>query len=569
MLTELVTTYHYELVFISTVLYLLHCLIIHPFWLSPMKNIPGPYLHRVTSFPSLNFQRKHQWVQRVHQLHQKYGPVVLLSPTSISCNSSEYVQHIYVKNMPKTTFYLNFENHGQPNIFASLENKKHLQYKKMIIGLYKKSFVFANSRDLLLEKVQNLVNCVENGSVSGIDPDYINMRSELNSEGKGFKNKDWLLKTKNVGLDVYSLFSALAMDVVTSFELGRGNGSNFLVKKEERYMIVKHRMVSGMVFWTTLMPSLWSWAASKEISEAAKDIEQWQLEMYEKAERGMNDTEEALGKNEKFAAKIEIEIADKGHDHNNSTLKLLRECGLSGPSAYSLLTDNIFAGHETTAIQLTYLTYQLLRPANIEIQNNLITELKAHSGSIDNLEVIDSLPYLDALLQETLRLHAAIPGAEPRIVDKPFNVTVNHSPVKIPKGTTVSCQPYSLHRCPIFPKAEKFIPERWLIYQDETHDQYLARVKVQNRYMMAFGKGIRMCLGMNLALIEMKLAIANLYLRYHSKVSEEWCSVEQELKEIELGQKFDGESDIEKMTMFDSYTTRPWRDECWLEWYAN
>lgn len=191
---------------------------------------------------------------------------------------------------------------------------------------------------------------------------------------------------------------------------------------------------------------------------------------------------------------------------------------MEGNSAYSFLTDNLFAGHETTAVQLTYLCYELSRPANYKIQNRLRYELQEAfpSGQIEDLEVVDNLPYLNALLSENGRIHTSIPGAEPRVVAKPYTI----GKLLIPVGTVISCLPYAYHRNPsVFPNPDKFIPERWLVDNEEDKK----RVKQQAKYMMPFGKGVRMCLGMNLALIEMKLAIASLYLNFSSSIDEDWC----------------------------------------------
>lgn len=96
---------------------------------------------------------------------------------------------------------------------------------------------------------------------------------------------------------------------------------------------------------------------------------------------------------------------------------------------------------------------------------------------------------------------------------------------------------------------------------------------------MPFGKGIRMCLGMNLALIEMKLVIANLYWHFNSRIDPNWCEVVTAISEepgldpapLSLGSRNvgDNRTDEEKMTMYDSYTLRPVNEECWLEWYLD
>ncbi|KAK6455337.1 cytochrome P450 [Scheffersomyces xylosifermentans] len=554
--------------------FLIYYLIVYPFYLSPLRKIPGPYFHRISYFQALNSQRNSCWIQKVHKLHLKHGNVVVLSPNEISVNGKyKFINDLYVKNMPKSKFYENFRNHGfKDNIFASLENDRHLRYKKIVMSLYSKSSIFSkknNTRDIIVEKVGQLVNAVATSSVTGEEPDHINARSIENEHGKGHKLRDgtWFNsqgKTRNLGIDVYSLFAALAMDVVSSFELGKENGTDLLLHPEKRHIIVSHRTVASMVFWTTLMPRFWDMAASTKVKKASGDILDWQLKLYAKAEQNVP----------KFR-----------DDENLTTLEALKRAGLDGEYAYSFLTDNIFAGHETTAIQLTYLCYELSRPSNFGIQVALRRELENAFGKpnsttdvINDLETVDSLPYLNAILDENSRVHTSIPGAEPRVVDKPYTVELGSGEeISLPKGTVISCLPFSVHRQEdVFPSPNQFIPERWLQYEQESTEDFKARIKTQNKFMMPFGKGIRMCLGMNVALIEMKLAIANLYWHYNSKICADWCDVteypsDKVPKEILLGEDSKGSNrtDEEKMVMVDNYTIRPLNDECWLEWYRN
>lgn len=545
---------------LAAALFLVFELIVVPFYISPLRKVPGPYFHRVSAFAALNGQRSETWINRVAQLHACYGEIVLLSPLEVSVNGNhKYINDIYVKNFPKSRFYENFRNHGfRDNIFASLENDRHLKYKKMILSLYSKSAVFLpknSTRQAIIDCVSQLVRQVRISSVEGTQPDHINARSAMNEHGKGhlLQSGAWLnTKKLNIGMDMYPLFGALAMDVVSGFELGQGNGSRLLHHPEQRHIIVSHRIQLAMVFWTTLMPFLWDWVASPETREALAKIETWQLQMYERAEKRATSSQ-----------------------GNPSTMETLHKHGLQGKDAYSFLSDNIFAGHETTAVQLTYLTYELSRPANFRLQKRLVDELQGAFGVpknsediISDLETVDQLPFLNALLLENGRVHTSIPGAEPRVVATSYSVKVGNVSVTLPKGTIISCQPYSVHRASVFENPDDFKPERWL-QGDETEAQFHARIKLQNRYMMPFGKGIRMCLGMQIALIEMKMAIANLYWHYGSKICPDWCEITIGSEAIKLGGALTGNSttDQQKMVMVDTYTTRPYNDECWLEWY--
>lgn len=538
-------------------------LVIYPFFLSPLKDIPGPYLHRISSLPALENQRKHQWIEKVHALHAKYGEVVVLLPTAVSCSGdSKYIQDIYVKNMPKLKFYEHFRNHGfRDNMFASLENDRHIRYKRMVQNLYLKSAVFSpknSTRENIVAKVEQLVNQVRLLSVTAVEPDFINAKLELNEHGKGHY-VDWFRpKDKSLAIDVYSLFGSLAMDVVSAFELGVKNGTDLLLHPTKRLILVPHRLQAGMVFWTTLMPRFWEWAAGDKVKAASKEIEEWQLNLYGNAEENVPKFED---------------------DENWTTLETLKKNGLLGKNAYSFLSDNIFAGHETTAIQLTYLTYELSRPINRYRQAILRKELvdafgEPGSSPISDLDRIDKLPYLEALLQENSRVHSSIPGGEPRVVPKEYKVQIGKKTVAVPVGTTISCQPYLMHRVEsVFPNPDAWLPERWLQKEDESDVAYKARMTAMQRYMMPFGKGVRMCLGMNVALIEMKAALANLYWRFESDISADWCQITKYDSKTKAGNNIGlgahhmvSDSDESMMTMMDSYTTRPYYDECWLEW---
>ncbi|CAN3502388.1 hypothetical protein DICA1_E09186 [Diutina catenulata] len=520
-------------------------MVVYPLWVSPLRHIPGPYWSRVSRFHCYNSQRQGTWVGETDALHRRYGSVVIKAPDEISVAGPSYVTAIYTKNMPKSTFYQNFRNHGfRPNMFASLDNETHLKYKKIIMGLYKRSRVFEGStKQLVLAKVADMVEAIERESVEGIEPNWRAARGGINTHAKGH-SKAWFSGNAPVPMEVFTLFGALAMDVITGFELGASNSSQLLQHQADRDILILHRMQTATVFWTTLMPQWWDYAVDSATKSACNDVEQWQFAMYARAE---------------------------ANPVPGSVIETLRNAGYTGKDAYSMLTDNIFAGHETTAVQLTYLVWELSRKCNSKAQQKLADELtlafgKYHEGAvIDDLEKLDSLPYLQALIDESGRVHSSIPGAEPRVTPAPFCVNLDSGEiVKVPKDTIISVQPYTLHHNPdVFPAPDEFIPDRWLRYPEERESDWNERIRTMNKYMMPFGKGIRMCLGMQLALIEIKLALATIYWRFTSSVSREWAEKESE-GPVPYGHPAQLESDVDRMAMYDSYTTRPYNDECWI-----
>ena len=94
------------------------------------------------------------------------------------------------------------------------------------------------------------------------------------------------------------------------------------------------------------------------------------------------------------------------------------------------------------------------------------------------------LPYLDAVIKETLRLYAPLPASEPR--KRPVDTMIDGH--QIPANTIVSMSPYALHRNPeIFRHPLVFNPERWL---GEPKD-----IVEMEKWFWPFSSGGRMCIG--------------------------------------------------------------------------
>lgn len=103
----------------------------------------------------------------------------------------------------------------------------------------------------------------------------------------------------------------------------------------------------------------------------------------------------------------------------------------------------IIAGSDTTAVTLSYLVWAVLKqPA---LQRELEAEVSALSDALRLEELIQDMPLLNSVIEETLRLYGAAPGALPRSVPKEGAVFAGH---RIPGGVEVSTQAYTIHRHP-------------------------------------------------------------------------------------------------------------------------
>lgn len=159
---------------------------------------------------------------------------------------------------------------------------------------------------------------------------------------------------------------------------------------------------------------------------------------------------------------------------------------------------NFGAGHETMTSTLIS-TFAMLG-AHPDAQRRAAHEIRRTcSGPVDVVAVayddaVRLLPLTQASVREAQRLHPVIGMALPRRVPK-GGMAVHG--LSLPPGTTVGCNPVSLHRSrDIFgDDAEVFRPQRWLGGEGGEEGD----VRAMERYNLIWGGGARTCPGRHLA----------------------------------------------------------------------
>jgi cytochrome P450 len=167
----------------------------------------------------------------------------------------------------------------------------------------------------------------------------------------------------------------------------------------------------------------------------------------------------------------------------------------------------IAAGTITTAWAMNVAVYHVL--AEPAILKNLKEELEKaipDPSLLMDLVALEQLPYLTGVVQEGVRLSHAVTDRLQRICpDETLVFNDGKKDWHIPPGTPVSMTANLIHHDQsIFPNSTAFRPERWIGNPQLT------------RYLVSFGKGGRVCLGMNLAYAELYLALAALFRIYGS-----------------------------------------------------
>lgn len=154
----------------------------------------------------------------------------------------------------------------------------------------------------------------------------------------------------------------------------------------------------------------------------------------------------------------------------------------------------LLAGHETTALTITYALYAL--SGNPACEARLREELSQLGSTPPTPEDLPRLPYLDAVVKEVLRLYPSV-----WIIGRQLTAPLIVGGYELPAGIEVLASPYSLHRNPrFFRNPEQFAPERWLD-PGQTPGRY---------EYIPFGVGPRSCIGSHFAKLEAALVLATL-----------------------------------------------------------
>ncbi|CAH1400198.1 unnamed protein product [Nezara viridula] len=159
---------------------------------------------------------------------------------------------------------------------------------------------------------------------------------------------------------------------------------------------------------------------------------------------------------------------------------------------------------DATVTASMVLAFFLLELANhIDVQEKLRSEIKSVGNKPEDFDYdkINSIPYLQMVLDETLRMHTPL-----TVMSRICTRDTVLEDVKICKGTRIFISSIALHNDPeYFPDPEKFEPERFSESNKELMTKYT---------FLPFGEGPRICVGMKYATIFVKTIIAFILLKY-------------------------------------------------------
>ncbi|XP_078693438.1 cytochrome P450 3A21-like [Branchiostoma floridae x Branchiostoma belcheri] len=159
------------------------------------------------------------------------------------------------------------------------------------------------------------------------------------------------------------------------------------------------------------------------------------------------------------------------------------------------------AGFDTVSITLSFTLYQLA--LDQEIQDKVRQEIQdvTDGQGVVDYEAVQKMSYLEMCLMETLRLYSLV-AAHMRVASE----DVKLKDLTIPKGMSVVVPVLAIHYDPArWTEPRKFIPERFTKEEREKRNPF---------DWLPFGAGPRNCIGMRMAMMELKVAVARILMKY-------------------------------------------------------
>ncbi|KAF2754368.1 cytochrome P450 [Pseudovirgaria hyperparasitica] len=430
---------------------------VYRLYLHPLSRYPGPKLAIVDpAWFELVYnywgENRCMLVWQLEKFHQTYGPVVRLGPNTLHINDPE----IYQRMAKVTSGFLKDPDFYQlimlPSVVSETDPKKHRVRRQVLAPAFSISRVTEHAK-------------------------WIESKAEsLNSRLEQFAHSD-------TPVNVLKLCNAFIIDIATRLLLATDHECVLDPDFRSDFVDLLHAVLQQT--WLAFVAPTTTRAMYKLPPSIQKWIFPLPIRKFAQSRRVRSDIIEQL---------IDPNAA-KGH---------------VVPQGESLMSEVIIlmtAAVDTSSTVMYQGIYQICR--NNDIYKSLVRELD-HAFPGDSkitYKVAKQLPYLTAVIQESLRWASPVPGRLPRQVPAEGFELYGH---RIPGGTIMQTSAILLNNHKdVFSHPEQFDPDRWT--QGETSREL-------EKYMVSFYHGSRGCLGKDLAWCEMYVFMANLFRRFSVSV---------------------------------------------------
>ncbi|KAF2970089.1 hypothetical protein GQX73_g3438 [Xylaria multiplex] len=449
--------------------------VIYQYVFSPLASFPGPLAAKFTKVWRAYGMYKGTWHRDIVDLHRKYGPVVRIGPNELSVGDPEAFRQIYrvSKAFPKGASYSVVQG-TRPFDLANERNEKiHAAQRRLVARPYSMESTkrFEPQIDVLLDTLLHKL--------------------------------DDFAKSSQI-FDLGFWIQLYAFDVIGTVSFSKPFG--FISSGTDNAIFERIQKAMDSAAW--LMHARWFFNLHQNVIKpifgnwlALNDRHGYFFQF------SKDEVEKRKGKPGKDIAGQLFQAQAAGGQPNDLAITFM-------------MTTNVFAGSDTTAIAMRAIFLNLLHNPQMlkKLRADLQEQCSSSSGSIVNSSEAESSPYLQAVIYEGLRIFPSVAFVLDRDVP-PEGMTIIGK--YIPGGTVVGTSPWVIHRVQEIwgADADEFRPERWL---DEE------RIGELRRFFFAFGGGTRTCIGrrqyqgaFTITWLEMEKLIAALVMRYDFELADD------------------------------------------------
>ncbi|KAL8826507.1 MAG: hypothetical protein Q9191_003760 [Dirinaria sp. TL-2023a] len=424
----------------------------------------------------------------IKEFHERYGPVVRYSPRELSFSSSAAWKDIYgfhehaLPKDPVTYGLVQISRDGSHSIFTA-DGEQHPRVRKLLSYAFSER-ALRDQEPFVKQYVDLLIQRLHERAASP-DPK----------------------------VDLVEWYNFTTFDIVGDLAIAQSFGCLRYGKYHEWVhafwkMIKLGTFVRTMALLThSAFPQLLRALAPRALKEARRRNMGF---VGSKTEQRLS--EGIRGERRDFISYVLKSNLEQAQKKNGITL--------SNSEIEANINFLLMAGTETTATALSGTTYYLLtnhealRRATEEVRNAFKCE-----EDLTFVTAAERLPYVQACLEEGLRLYPPGPVGGPRRTPKGTKTVIAGHVV--PGDVTVGVHGWAASHSPEnFHQASKFIPERWLLPPEDSSSSSPFGAD-RHAASQPFSLGPRSCLGKPFAWNEMRVMLARVLWSFDLELSPE------------------------------------------------
>ncbi|TFY76249.1 hypothetical protein EWM64_g7765 [Hericium alpestre] len=489
-------------VLIPTLVVLAHVI---PYWVDPhgLRQYPGPWLAKYSDLWLARVTAQGNRSEVVHELHKQYGPYARIAPNHLSVSDPAALQEIYAhgSGTMKSNFYDAFVS-IQRGLFNVRDRVAHARKRKIVSHIFSQKSVLdfePHVREYVKMLIRQWDGLFDSAVKGGSGP-----------EGEGWEGRDGKL-----WLDCLPWYNYLAFDIIG--DLAFGSPFGMLTACKDYAPVAKFSEKDTTVHGEIVgLPAVQILNDRGEYSASMGVLPPWVRPWVKRYIPWFSRGSDAV-KNLSGIAVAAVSTRLKAQVDRVDLLSKLKEGkdDEGKPMSIGELTaealTQLIAGSDTTSNTSCAITYYLA--ANPSVQTKLQKELDEVLGSNDDpvstFNEVKRLTYLDAVINETLRIYSTSGIGLPRMAPA-GGVMIRGK--AYPEGTVLSTPTYTIHRdiAAWGEDSDDFRPERWFERDQDT----------MQKAFNPFSFGPRACVGRNLASMELQIIISSI-LRHFEFVLEE------------------------------------------------